>query len=500
MFRSSRSRIFSLGLLLCLPTASIFAAPRLTDAASAADAAPQTKSSITIAIADFDGSDKELAHFLADTLLTNLQQTGKFNLVERAALRQALAELKLQANGFAEPQQIKKLGGLVSADHLIVGSFMLQSDDLTINARLLNVKTGRLEPGGAASVSGSRKDFAGLVGRLAQEFALHFTGEAAAAETASPLAAPVSPVIAAAPAAPEVPAPPMAQAQNVSPAPEAPLGNLLTHFQDEGLVPMSALPDGEVSERDLAQVVGRIARRLSTASGYTLASSQPRLPVTRVRVLAALMKLAKSPAALADYRADLSRLRPVDGDSAPTWGLPYLAAALEGGWIRTDEPFHPRSVANWTFVCSLLAHLPLIGAPTPAVSVAVVRPAPPREIAPVNEDYTGLIVDADDFNAQRGMNARIVDEQGKAVYPAEGQVLDLDFLEERGIVGYCETAGTAARAGAHPLTVHAIGLSGTSRTELIVSNATAEQIRAAQRRNKFFERWAVCFLVHTAAK
>src|SRR5947209_10750856 len=100
-------------------------------------------SGLTIAVADFTGSDKELGRFIAETLLTDLAQSQQLNLVERTEIRQALTELKLQSTGLVEPQNVKQLGKLVGADRLIVGSFFLHDDQVFVNARLLDVKTGR---------------------------------------------------------------------------------------------------------------------------------------------------------------------------------------------------------------------------------------------------------------------------------------------------------------------------------------------------------------------
>ena len=56
-------------------------------------------SGLSIAVADFSGADKELGRFLADTLLTDLAQSEKLHMVERAEIGKALTELKLQSTG-----------------------------------------------------------------------------------------------------------------------------------------------------------------------------------------------------------------------------------------------------------------------------------------------------------------------------------------------------------------------------------------------------------------
>ena len=104
-------------------------------------------------------------------------------------------------------------------------------------------------------------------------------------------------------------------------------------------------------------------------------------------------------------------------------------------------------------------------------------------------------MDAGLLDAQRGPGASIVDEQGVLVYPAATLTPEeLDIVDDKGIVSYCETQAGAVRAGKNPLVVEAIGLKGASHCQLVVSNETAEKIRAAERRSKFLAHWAVCFL------
>ena len=139
-------------------------------------APPAPTPGLSIAVADFSGADKELGRFLADTLLTDLTQSERLHMVERAEIGKALTELKLQSTGLAEPQDVKKVGRLLGADRLIVGSYLVRDGQLLINARLLDVRTGRVTPGGAANVTGSRDQMLLLVHQLAHRFHRRVTG------------------------------------------------------------------------------------------------------------------------------------------------------------------------------------------------------------------------------------------------------------------------------------------------------------------------------------
>ncbi len=138
---------------------------------------PDASTSFTIGVADFTGGETERGRFLAETLLTDMSQSGKLQLVERNEIKHALDELKLQSTGLFDPSQIKQLGKLVRADHLIVGSYLENGDQMIVNARLLDVETGRVAPGGGANVVGPRKDLLGLVHRLAHLLHRRITGE-----------------------------------------------------------------------------------------------------------------------------------------------------------------------------------------------------------------------------------------------------------------------------------------------------------------------------------
>ncbi len=155
-------------LLLLLPCVSFAADP------PAPDPSPVSH---TIAVADFSGADPDMGRFIAETLLTDLAESRSLHFAERSEIRRALDELKLQSTGLIDSQQIAQLGKLVSADRLIVGSYFEAGDQVIINARLLDVETGRLAEGGSGNVSGDRRNLLSLVHRLAHQFHRRITGD-----------------------------------------------------------------------------------------------------------------------------------------------------------------------------------------------------------------------------------------------------------------------------------------------------------------------------------
>src|SRR5437763_1685907 len=60
---------------------------------------------------------------------------------------------------------------------------------------------------------------------------------------------------------------------------------------DPGLIPAFVRPNGAVSERQLAELAARIAQHLGTQTSHPISVIHPFAPVSRLRVLAALVKL-----------------------------------------------------------------------------------------------------------------------------------------------------------------------------------------------------------------
>lgn len=464
---------FGFALLLLLLSPAVLARNVTTGASPAA-------SGQTMAVADFSGKDRELGRFLAETLLTDLAQSDRLQLVERAELHRALTELKLQSTGLTEPRQIKRVGQLVGVAHLIVGSYLLYNDQIIINARLLDVRTGRLVPGGAAHVTGSRHDIASAVHRLAEQFHRHVTGSA--------LPQGDSPSLRNVADTPETPARPPVETDSED----------LRSLRQGGLIPPNVRANDALLERDLAALVARVRRQVGTQTDPPLTATQSHTPVTRLRALTAFVKLFVSPEATATYRDAPAHQMPPDAETIPPWGWPYAAAAVEQGWWRADRPLRARDLATWAFVGAILQQMPIeeraYASPRRTADNRAQREEDDGS-ARDPDGYTGLIVDARDLRLWRSMSLRILDEDGRVIYPDPRHLPDYDFLQEQGMAAYNASAQEARRAGNRPMIVRAANVAGPGHDDLIVSNETAERIRAANRRSGFLRRWAVCVLV-----
>jgi hypothetical protein len=269
---------------------------------------------------------------------------------------------------------------------------------------------------------------------------------------------------------------------------------------DPGLIPVSVRPNGAVNERQLAELAARIGQRLGTQSAHPVEVTRPFAPVTRLRVLATLVKLGiVGDGEIAPASAPPARMPP-DAGSVPAWGVPYVAAAVDQGWWTTDRPISAREVATWTFVKSLVDRM--------VDGTAPESPAPKQDRPPVTgpadgspssgntgDNYTGLVVDARGLDVQRAMGPRIVDEDGGVIYPDPRHVPDKAFLEDHGMAAYTSDVAAAPRSGSHPLVVTAAGVTGPGHDDLVVSRDTARQIREAGEHGGFLSRWAVSILL-----
>jgi len=127
-----------------------------------------------------------------------------------------------------------------------------------------------------------------------------------------------------------------------------------------------------------------------------------------------------------------------------------------------------------------------------AVLVGAVGFAPRASAQPAA--YTGLVVVVGGIHLDRSISPAVLTPRGEVVYGRgwwkPGQ-LNLDVAEKYGIVEYAPSLTAVRRAGAHPLVVRAIGVSGpaqsTFKTDVVVSERDALRIREANARYRFLQ-------------
>lgn len=81
---------------------------------------------------------------LAQMLITDLQQAGDITVVERARIQAILDELELGHNGMADPTTAARVGKLLGAQWLVLGSYFDLMGTLRVDTRLVRVETGEI--------------------------------------------------------------------------------------------------------------------------------------------------------------------------------------------------------------------------------------------------------------------------------------------------------------------------------------------------------------------
>lgn len=135
---------------------------------------------------------------------------------------------------------------------------------------------------------------------------------------------------------------------------------------------------------------------------------------------------------------------------------------------------------------------PAPAAPAPPAPAVTAPPAP----APAPVTYTGLVVDARGIGARPAMSPRIYDEDGKEVYGSAN--VDREYAIQQGMSGYARdltAAQSNQRVTANPVTVKALKTGGPGKSDVIISNADAGQIRASAENASFMKKCRVMIVL-----
>jgi TolB-like protein len=119
----------------------------------------------TVAISYFDNNTADpsldpLAKGLADMLITDLSHVESIAIVERSKLNQIIAELELSKSKLIDPKTAQRLGRGLGASMIMTGGYTVAGDTLRIDARVVEVETGRVVA--SEQVSGKRDEFFSL--------------------------------------------------------------------------------------------------------------------------------------------------------------------------------------------------------------------------------------------------------------------------------------------------------------------------------------------------
>ncbi len=107
-------------------------------------AAADAKPVVTVMYFESQSKDEELGFVgkgLADMLITDLVAWEGVRVVERTRVEEVLKELDFQQSKYVDKKTAAKLGNVLGADYLVVGSLLPSGDKLTVEARLVKPST-----------------------------------------------------------------------------------------------------------------------------------------------------------------------------------------------------------------------------------------------------------------------------------------------------------------------------------------------------------------------
>ena len=109
---------------------------------------------------------------------------------------------------------------------------------------------------------------------------------------------------------------------------------------------------------------------------------------------------------------------------------------------------------------------------------------------------SGLIIDARGLKARPAMAPRILDQNGNAIY-GPGKY-DRKYAVSNGVAGYSKTLEAAQkdpRVTGNPLLIKGVAISGTNRTDIVVSNSDVSRIDVADRNGNILKDCRVLILL-----
>lgn len=462
-------RLFRMALVLSLFIPAVSRAAEPPSSVERQEIANRPK----IAIADFRGSDVETSRFLAETVISNLAASRTLKPLDRPTVRRALAAEINEADSEPTQEEIFRAGKRLHSAYFLTGSYLMQGDKILLLARIYNMK----EEDAPAIQIRCTSDHAEIMD-AAKQLSDRVQDQLTSHEEVRPVQE-EAPVAHEEPRLVERPVElPLALAAPVHVDPMAAL-------RASGLCPTGVGSGANLSEGDLARLLGRLAETAAVHASFTLPHNNT--PAPRMLALAGLVKLMLTPEEIADYRRSLPANLPADFARVPLWGQPFLAAAVDHGWWDSARSFRPAGNTNWAFIAFVAGKMGMTEPPRELRTV--------RSVETDNEIYTGLIVDGRDLPIERSQAPSILDEDGNCIYPFEKRAPDADYVNENGMVDYNVDPADQTRAGKHPLVVQAIRLSGPFHDDVVLSNEDAERVRRAQKRSPFLWKWKVVFLI-----
>jgi TolB-like protein len=150
-----KTKMTSVLLVCCLGTVGIARAQSLDNGiaglAERIGKALVAKGSKNVAAVDFtdlEGQPTELGRFLAEQLTVEIVAGSSLTMVDRANIKQILAEHKLTVEGLVDPANAKKLGEFAGVDTILVGNITEVDDGYRLTVKAISTSTAQIVTAG----------------------------------------------------------------------------------------------------------------------------------------------------------------------------------------------------------------------------------------------------------------------------------------------------------------------------------------------------------------
>lgn len=128
-----------------------------------------------LAVAMFEGENLALSAGITEIFITAFSKSDNFTIVERSQIEKVAKEIGLGMSGFVDEKTAAKVGKFLGAKKMIIGSYLDVEGKVILNARLVNVETGKIER--TFDREGERGNLSFLVNQLAQDIHKKLTGK-----------------------------------------------------------------------------------------------------------------------------------------------------------------------------------------------------------------------------------------------------------------------------------------------------------------------------------
>jgi len=145
-----RQSLLSCFILIVISVAPVFAADlessiaELAQSINAQMSEKQARKLAVVGFTDLNGYKSALGDFISEELITNLVNTGKFDIVERRELNRVLSEHEMYSEGIFDQSTIAELEKLLGIEAVITGSITNLGPQVKINSRSISVETGKI--------------------------------------------------------------------------------------------------------------------------------------------------------------------------------------------------------------------------------------------------------------------------------------------------------------------------------------------------------------------